>query len=295
MCASARTVFRPISSDVVGIDGILELVEECFATGVIGGVQIKSGESFVDDTGTRFTFKSDRDHFGYWARCSIPVIGVVFSPDHGKSVWFDLTGLSTDARIANGPYSITVQYSDRTAFTPASLTSQIYPVIRQYAHQRRSLRQVQTLIQAKSQKASLSVPTIEVSNEKEEAWHELIETVFGIRSTDEEVADAGYRLSWHFPAVSEKLQQTLKDSFSQIDDFLLVRVLRVIHDLIEDNAAPAAELIADLLRYVPEISARIEELLKEHKIASAHAEGAIQIIELLDQQNRDDLRSLVQE
>lgn len=292
--AKARIIFRPTTVDDVGIDGFLELVEDGAATGIIAGVQIKSGESFVDETGTRFTFKSDQDHFGYWARCSFPVIGVVFDPDHDRAVWFDLTGFSTDDRIVNGPYSITLEYTDETAFTPSKLNSQIEPIIRKYTYQRRTLWQIKELLQPKRERASLEAPSIEVSSEREEAWYDLISIFLEPSSTDEEVADAGFRLSWYFPAVSERLQQSLKDRLSQLDDFSLVRALRVVHDSIESSSEPAAELIVDLLRYVPELTIRIEGLLKEHRIPSAQSEGAIQTLEVIEQENREDLRKLFQ-
>jgi len=290
--AKARTIFRATSTDDVGIDGFLELVEDGAATGIIAGVQIKSGQSFVDEAGIRFTFKADREHFGYWARCSFPVIGIVFSPDHEKSVWFDLTSLSTDSRITNGPYSINLEYSSETAFTPSNFTLKIKQIIYKYSHQRRSLFQIRQLMQPQQKEAALHVPSIEVSSKREEAWYELIQVFLGFSSTDEEAADAGYRLSWYFPSVSDELQQILKEHLSQIDDFLLVRTLRVIHDLIENNAEPAAELMVDLLSYMPEISVRIEKLLKEHKLSSAYTEGAIQTIEVIEQKTRNDLRNL---
>jgi hypothetical protein len=293
--AKARTIFRPTNSDDVGIDGFLELVEDGMATGIIAGVQIKSGSSFVDESGIRFTFKSDREHFGYWARCSFPVIGIVFSPDHEKSVWFDLTGLSTDNRIANGSYSINLEYSDESAFTPLNLNSKIAQVIRKYSHQRRTLWQIRELIQPNREKATLDVPSIEVSSEREEAWRELIQVFLGFSSTDDEVADAGYRLSWYFPAVSEQLQQLLKENLTQIDSFLIVRTLRVIHELMENNDESVADLIIDLLSYIPEIAKRIEMLVREYKVSSAYIEAAIQTIETLEEVYRDDLRELFSE
>jgi hypothetical protein len=293
ICAKARTIFRPIHIDDVGIDGFIELVEDGAATGIIAGIQIKSGESFVDKIGTRFTFKADQEHFGYWARCSFPVIGIVFSPDQEKAVWLDLTSLSTDDRIVKGPYSITVEYSAETAFTPSNVASRIKVIICRYAHQRRTLGQIRELIKPQRQKANLDVPSIEVSSEREQAWYELIEVLLGFSSKDEEVADAGYRLSWYFPAVSINLQQALKERLSQVDDFSLVRILRTLHTLIENNAEPAAELIVDLLSYIPDITRRIETSLKAHRIPSTYVEGAIQTLELIEQKYRDDPRNFL--
>ena len=290
ICAKARNAFRRITVDDVGIDGFIEVFEDGTATGIICGVQIKSGDSFVSDDGIKFTFQSDQDHFGYWARCSFPVIGIVFSPKYKKSVWFDITGLSTDERIINGPYSITLEYGRKTLFNHSTLISQIIPTILNYSYQRRTLFEIKELIGSRSQKAKLLVPNLQVSGDQEKAWYELIQIMFALNSTDEDIADAGHRLSWYFPAVSKELQSALINQLSLVDDFLLVRILRVIHKLIENDSEPVSELIIDLLDYIPNIATRIENLLVENKIATAYKEGAIQAIEFITQKERSDLR-----
>lgn len=291
VCAKARTIFRAISTDDVGIDGFIEVVEYGNATGVIAGVQIKSGDSFVDSEGSHFIFKSDQAHFGYWARCSFPVIGVVFSPAHRKAVWLDLTNLATDKRIAGGPYSVTVEYTDETKFTASNLLERVVPIIYKYTYQRRTLWQIQQLVSPTEQLRELSVPSLEVSGEKEEAWRELTDILFSPSSNDEEIADAGYRLSWYFPAVSTKLRNLLLERLSQISDFQLARMIGSIHWLLEMNSETPAELIVDLLQYVPDITKRIEHLLKEHKIPVAHQEAASQAIEVIDEEINDRLRA----
>ena len=90
----------------------------------------------------------------------------------------------------------------------------------------------------------------------------------------------------------EKLQQEFKARLEHLDDLLLVRTIRIMSNFLENNAVPATELVADLLRYIPEVTNRIEHLLKEHKIPSVNAEIAIQTVELLEQKHRADLRSL---
>ncbi|MEH1948618.1 MAG: DUF4365 domain-containing protein [Nostoc sp.] len=294
ICAKARTIFRQTSTDDVGIDGFIELVENGAATGVIAGVQIKSGGSFLDDTGTRFTFKADQEHFGYWARCSFPVIGIVFSPDYEKAIWLDITSLSSDERIVNGPYSLTIEYSDKTAFTPYNILSEIQSAIYKYAYQRRNLWQIRALLEPKRQRTSLYAPTIEVSSQTEQIWYELIEVFLGFSSTDADIADVGFRLSWYFPTVSEKLQQVLKDKIAQIDDFSLIRIFCVIYELNNNSGESTAELIIDLLTYIPDLTQRIEALLASHKIPLAYAGEAIQTIEILEEQYREDLWQLYQ-
>jgi hypothetical protein len=290
VCARARTIFRAITTDDVGVDGFIEVVEEANATGVMAGVQIKSGDSFVNDEGMRFKFVSDQAHFGYWARCSFPVIGIVFSPEHNKAVWLDLTGSATDKRIAEGSYTITVTYTEETAFTPSNLLSRIVPAIYKYTHQRRTLWQIQQLVSPRKRQRELSVPSLEVSGENDEAWYKLMEKLFSPNSSDEEIADAGYRLSWYFPTISIDLHKLLSERLAQITDFQLARIIGSIHWLLDANAESVAELIVELLRRVPEITVRIERLLRENKIPTVHREAAIQSIEFIMEEINHTLR-----
>lgn len=290
ICARARTIFRTVTTDDVGIDGFIEVVEDANATGVIAGVQIKSGDSFVDTEGLRFRFVSDQAHFGYWARCSFPVIGIVFSPKHNKAVWIDLTGLATDKRIVEGSYTITVEYTDETAFNPSNLISRLMPVIFKYTYQRRTLWQIQQLINPRQLQRELTVPGLEVSGKDDKAWYELTETLLSTNSGDEDIADAGYRLSWYSPAVSKELRRSLDERLAQITDFQLARIIGSIHWLLELNAESTAELIVDLLRDVPEVTSRIERLIRENKIPAVHREAAIQSIEFIMEEANPKLR-----
>ena len=162
VCAKARMAFRPTTVYDIGIDGFIEVSEDGNATGIIGGVQIKTGDSFVSEEGKRFRFISDQEHFAYWARCSIPIIGIVFSPEFERAVWFDITTLATDKRIVEGPYSITFDYNEKTAFNPQTLHQLITPIIQQYSHQRRTLWEVRKLLSSQRQKAEHFVVKIPI-------------------------------------------------------------------------------------------------------------------------------------
>jgi hypothetical protein len=286
VCAKARTVFRRITTDDVGIDGFIELMEKGYATGIILGVQIKSGDSFITGTGTNFVFKADQEHYGYWARCSFPVIGVVYSPSQEKAVWLDLTGMATDERILHGSYSITVEYDEQTAFTPANLLSRIAPLVRGYTRQRRTLQQIQELLTPTERQSHLLVPGIEVGQDKSEAWLELGRILFDVHSSAEEVADAGYRLSWYVPNVSNELQKALSNGLAQADDSWLARVISAIHFLLENNAEVAAELIVEhLLIDVPDVINRIEQLINRRLIPVEETEAATQVLDVITGSN----------
>lgn len=290
VCAKARMIFRSILVDDVGIDGFIELTEDGTATGIIAGVQIKSGESFTDDKGQQYKLIADQAHFGYWARCSFPVIGVIYSPKHEKAVWLNLTELSSDERIVSGPYTVTIYLTDETEFTPANLNSQIVPIVEKHTYQRRTLWQIHNLIESNHQKATLSIPSIEISDDKGEAWKELMEIFFSEKSTIEDIADTGYRLSWYFPTVSDELRNSFIAEISKLNDYQLVRIIESIHILLENNGETVAELISDLLQYKPDVCEQIENLLKKRQIPTILREAAIQVIEVINDEFNEELR-----
>jgi hypothetical protein len=210
------------------------------------------------------------------------VIGVVYSPSQEKGVWLNLTGLATDERILQGSYSITVEYDEHTAFTPANLLTRIAPLVKGYTHQRRTLQQIQELLTPTERQSHLLVPGIEVGQDKSEAWLELVRTLFDENSGAAEVADAGYRLSWYAPNVSYKLQKVLSEGLAQADDRWLARVISAIHFLLENNSEVAAELIVEhLLVDVPDVVTRIEQLINRGLIPGEEKDAARQVLDVI--------------
>jgi predicted nuclease with TOPRIM domain len=149
------------------------------------------------------------------------------------------------------------------------------------------------LVKPKDKKATLKTPSLETSTEKDEAWRELVTIFFSKSSTNEEIADAGYRLSWHFPSVSSDLQDFFKLQLNELSDFQLIRILEALDMLLEENAESAAELIVDLLSYKANICSHIENLLKSRKIPAKVREAAIQVIEVINQEFNEELRKEV--
>jgi len=294
VCAEVGMILRLTPNDDVGLDAQIEVVEKGMATGVLIGVQLKSTAGSAE--GKHYRFIADRDHFGYWARCSLPVIGVVHNTKWKKAVWIDLTAAATYERIKKGPYTIRVEFDENeTAFTPSLLMDQIVPRMLKYVHVRHTTWEIRELLQPTREHIKIELPIDSneselVTKEREQAWVELVQIVFDSISTDEEVADAGYRLSWYFTRVSDKQQEYVKDAFQDVNDFQLLRLIRAIHTSLENNADPVAELILDLLAYVPNIIPRIEELILGRKIPSNFMEAAIQSVEYLDEGFRQDLR-----
>ncbi len=289
ICARAQMIFREQSVQDVGIDGLIEIVEDGIATGIYVGVQIKTGKSFISKDGALFTFRANRAHFGYWARCAFLVIGVVIDPRSESAVWINLSNESTDDRIINGPYSIRIRFSTRTEFSVATLKDIVAKLASQYVRQRRTLEDIRNLLTAETHDSDLSVPNLDVSPERKTAWRKLIGIFINPDADTKEVGNSGYRLSWYYPSVTEEQKNELHSALRELSDKALLNILRAVSELVFSEATVPAELIGDLLSYIPGIGQRIECLLDEDRIAPRCVWVAIQMVEYLEQNTRSDL------
>ena len=86
-----RAIFRSIGESDVGIDGYIEFVDAEEVTGFIVGVQVKSGNSYVDREKNEYIIKSDHAHIRYWANSIVPIAGIVYDSERGVAGWVDLS------------------------------------------------------------------------------------------------------------------------------------------------------------------------------------------------------------
>jgi hypothetical protein len=103
----ANCIFQEIERhNDFGNDAILELVEDENVRGICLAVQIKSGGSYC--TTDSCAIPSDRDHFEYWSKHSLPVIGIVYDPSETLAYWTHITRdlRGRHYRVQNGPYTL---------------------------------------------------------------------------------------------------------------------------------------------------------------------------------------------
>jgi hypothetical protein len=83
-------IFRETPNCDVGIDGLIEYVNnENQAIGKIIAVQIKSGDSYLNDNGDFWDFYPSEKHKLYWESYPIPVLILAFSPLNNKTYYVD--------------------------------------------------------------------------------------------------------------------------------------------------------------------------------------------------------------
>lgn len=81
-------IFREQPIADYGIDAIIEVKEDGYATGKMIAVQIKSGESYFRETEEgSVIFRVDEKHSNYWINHSLPVIVVINLPNKNECIW----------------------------------------------------------------------------------------------------------------------------------------------------------------------------------------------------------------
>ena len=278
LCSEAKQAWRELNRTDVGIDGHVELVENGRSTGKLVGVQIKSGSSFVRRSGEEFVFKASRDNFGYWARYCLPVLGVVYDADVDRAVWVDLKAASLAERIAKGPYSLKIKGGPANFLTAQNLPQVLSnlapgPIL--------TIGEVLSIVEPPViDRLPLTAPQPS-QVELFEAWRSLSDAFVSTTLSDGEFGDIGYRLSWYFPAVHDDQQRYLKHLLSQVGDDFVLRLIRVGACAMENNANRVAEHLAYLAEYIPDISARLINLLESNRIPNPYRSAAEQLVGVL--------------
>lgn len=277
ICAHAHQLLRPVHTDV-GIDAFIEVAEGTAPTGDLIGVQLKSGDSYLTSTGKCVVLPADADHFAYWARCAYPVIGVIHIPRLGKTYWVNLTRECSAQSILDGPHRAKVTANKSAEFTVDSLRAKVIPEMLSMTRQRLTLVDTNSLLR---KRARLDASVDEDSADKLDSWQLLVELLVGISSTDDDVADAGYRLSRYYPAATQGHRDALNRALKDAPESSVAKMLRAIHLLGRRNDDHAAEALADLLKYVPGYAKRIRDLMEAHLLDPDAAGTAQQVLEYL--------------
>jgi len=256
-------IFRETGSTDVGIDGQLELVNsDDVATGLLVGIQIKSGDSFVNKETRVFSFKANKEHFLYWKNLSIPVIGIVYSPALRTASWFSLA--EQTEKILNGESAPVVrQVLDKSNIIDidiglATLISRIHSYYKIPVEK----SSVDKLIKVQEQSDSETVMT------KEASWKRLIFIFFSPYSDAETIGEVGYSLSWHFPIVSENQKIQFKNRLQRISLSELNRVFGAISLAMSRERDDVVSLILDLLAYHSNIISLLNKLETEGFVLS---------------------------
>lgn len=283
-CARAGQLFREVVFGDVGLDAFIEVVLNGAATGILIGVQVKAGPSFVK--GDKFRLPADPEHVRYWRRCPLPVIGVVHDIDGDRSVWIDLK-----ADLAGAQYTYRAAFGPETTFTAEALTARVIPSVVD-AHL--LFRARSALTSAPGQSTSHGTkPMVKHTKTAHDEWRSLLDTLTSPAVTDAARLQAAHSLSWHNPAVSKAYAKELVHTVTGLSNLQFASVLRAAALAWNSDASHISELILDLLAYDPRSVGRVENMVLQRMLPEDNVEPAIQAVEYFEQRERADLRALI--
>jgi len=255
------------------------------------GVQIKTGKSFKTSSG-HYYFKSDKAHFEYWDRCTLPIIGVVYDPDDEKGVWVNLSDMAKDRLTNKGPWAINLSIEDnlldsdslQTLIDSAELT-RIKKDFNKFSY----LTMPQPN-QPKGKDSFLNLSTISSHT----AWDELLDTFLSLLYDDRIIADAGYRLSLYFPREKSDFRyQYIIKRLSLLNDIQLIKMIYAVKIALDDCCEHVAEHICNIMKYIPDICLRLEKIIFKNTLGNDGNVVAIQVIESISEDERQDLWSMI--
>ncbi|MGE0638235.1 MAG: DUF4365 domain-containing protein [Bacteroidia bacterium] len=85
------SIYRTVHQETdIGIDGFIELVASEEATGLLIGIQIKSGDSYLNSKKNGFELPIDIDHLNYWKNYHLPVYLIMYSPSLDKAAYVSI-------------------------------------------------------------------------------------------------------------------------------------------------------------------------------------------------------------
>lgn len=131
--AELEQIWRETSTGDFGIDGHIEFIDEkSEPTGLMVGVQVKSGQSyFAGETEGTVSYAANEKHQRYWEQYPVPVILVLYHPERKETFWVDARQEFRTGKVAGGKIVIPKQNNFMTStvgdiFKNAGLTQMEY-------------------------------------------------------------------------------------------------------------------------------------------------------------------------
>ena len=79
--------FRPQDVSDVGIDALVEILDNDEPTGKLIALQIKTGQSYFRESGDDYVLNIDTRHMEYWAKYDLPVYVILADPKKKLFLW----------------------------------------------------------------------------------------------------------------------------------------------------------------------------------------------------------------
>ncbi|MGQ0600431.1 MAG: hypothetical protein ACT4QE_01895, partial [Anaerolineales bacterium] len=208
----------------------------------------------------------------------VPVTGTLPK----KAVWFNLTDCARRILQNNGPYHVTEALDNGNELNSRNIAHGISQFIMKFYGTPVSSGEVKQLADKQREKRRRG-NTPQVQESKEAAWKRLTNILLASHSEPKVLADAGFRLSWYFPAVSESQREFFVLRLSQARDEEIANIIKAIHHVLSMNDERAADLLCDLLSYLPSPSVRLKQLAARRIVPADELEALFQAVEYFSQ------------
>lgn len=238
----ANCIFHEIHKENdFGNDGIIEFVENEIVIGKSVAVQIKSGASYCSKN--TCTIPADKEHFVYWSRHSLTVLGIVYDPEERCAYWINISEyINNDHNlITSGPYSITFQKSDVYRFNKEAFERVFLPLFLRKPLQLDQETAIQWSLDADSEKHSLGIGTLLYLYRNDEKTWEVFFEILHKRPTEETDPYLVYIFSlipghpdiyWH---KNNRIEPWLEETIRRrIKRFGLTEVIKLL-SFVDDN------------------------------------------------------------
>lgn len=262
-----NSIFQKIDQENdVGIDALIELVDNERPTGNFIASQIKSGNSYFDKKSNRCKIPIGK-HRDYWSNHSLPVYGIVYVPEFESAYWvdikaylkryLDITVISFEPTLAN----IINQHTFSTQFIP-HLTGEVPVIDFEYAKK--------LFASSNSDEIYLGLYSLfKKYADKNEVW-KLFVDYFQTHPVIEIPEPLVYYLSvipWHPDMLFYKdshTEESRKYGKTLIQQFDIEEILKLLYFVDEENMISRGSLgqsVEAIIAIIPDFSNYLKEII----------------------------------
>ncbi|MDB4953225.1 MAG: hypothetical protein JWO36_794 [Myxococcales bacterium] len=277
ICARAGQIWRELQVSDVGFDGVIEIVEKGHPTGVLIGVQVKTGASYINRTKNTVTLKADRDHFLYWFRSQIPALGVVVDPSDLAACWLNINVHLTPQRLQSGPYTIGTVRSHGSLFSPDALRGVIRHFVRGYETDAAKAWRTPSVAPPNPRPEPTRSRPLTVAERL--AWNRMCDDLLSWTEIPA-LTRVAHSLGWWIVGAPPELLDTLNAHLKRVSDEHLVRLMSATARPFRANHPEASEVITNVLIRIPRAAARIRRLVVTNALPEQDRECTVQILEM---------------
>jgi hypothetical protein len=237
----ANCIFNEIHRENdYGNDGFIELVDGEIVTGKCLLVQIKSGKSYNSEDSCNIP--ASGEHFKYWMSHKLPVIGIVFDPNHQCAFWMNISSFlkRNPLVVNNGPYNIPFPKLAINRFDNAGFHDFFLPIFLSRSIILDYDRSVEFAMSSDFDMHSVGVKSLFYGYRNKLSTWEIFEKILKERPSESTTGYLAYIFAhvpghgdiyWHKNSIlNDHIEKLLKERFKHYDKEILVPLIRIVDE-----------------------------------------------------------------